>query len=331
MHEIPFACKWTIPENELVRASNLNNGRLRTVTTNISVNNIQRFGYFLKLLTNKNGQAVVYLCIELQNLTEIKTNFTVTVESANFSQTSNNHTFHNERGHGFDLAATDDFFSRNSNFIVDGKFTLSVNGIFKFTTTDEPAEVEQINTCEPLSQKLWGATNKDFTIIVEEGNESTPYDIHKHVVGADSKIFAAMFNLKNNEAIKNKITINDYSAKVVEIALKMIYEIQFNFNLTFEEWISLLKFFHHYQIQCHKDKVEEYCIQQIRAATVCRLTNLSILTDCPKLEEKCLEFLASAFVSRTYLSDIDTLDAALIAQIVKNNAIQNCETLEDND
>uniref|UniRef100_A0A914QTJ1 BTB domain-containing protein n=1 Tax=Panagrolaimus davidi TaxID=227884 RepID=A0A914QTJ1_9BILA len=327
MYEIPFACKWTIPENQL---RNSNNGRFRTATTTVSANNTPRFGYFLKLRTNKNGYATVYLCLELQNVTEVKTNVTFTIKSANFSKTSNDHIFQNERGHGFDLATTDVFFSQDSNFIVDGKFTLNVNGIFKFDTNDEPIAVEQINRCEPLSQRLWDATNKDFTITVEEGNQLTEYKIHKHIVGAQSKVFAEMFKLKNNEAIKNKMTINNYSAKVIETALKMIYELQFNFNLTFEEWLSLLEFFHHYQIQCHKDKVEEYCILQIRATTVCRLTNLSILTDCPKLEEKCLEFLASAFVSRTYLSDIETLDAALIVQIVKNNAIQNCETLEDN-
>uniref|UniRef100_A0A914QB63 BTB domain-containing protein n=1 Tax=Panagrolaimus davidi TaxID=227884 RepID=A0A914QB63_9BILA len=329
MHEIPFACKWTITEAELNRARNPHNDRLRTATINVSVNNAPRFGYFFRLRTDNNGQARVCLCLDLQNVTQVKSDFTFTITSANLSEKINNHTFQNANGHGIHLCTTDEFFRQGSNFIVDGKFTLNINGIFKFNITGEPVAVEQINTCEPLSQRLWTATNKDFTITVEEGNESTDYPIHKHVVGAHSEIFADMFKLKNNEAIKNKITINDYSSKVVETALRMIYEIEFSFNLTFEEWMSLLKFFHHYQIQCHKDKVEEHCIRQIQASTVCRLTNLSILTNSPKLKEACLTFLDSAIVSRTTLSEIDTLDHALIAQIVLNNAVHTCETLDN--
>uniref|UniRef100_A0AC35FY41 BTB domain-containing protein n=1 Tax=Panagrolaimus sp. PS1159 TaxID=55785 RepID=A0AC35FY41_9BILA len=329
MPEIPFACKWTLTETELNRARNFDNVRLRTATNDVSVNNDPRFGYFFRLRTDNNEEARVCLCLDLRDVTEVKANFTFAITSANLSETINNHTFRNEHGHGIHLCTTDEFFRQGSNFIVDGKFTLSVNGIFKFNITGEPAAIEQINTCKPLSQRLWTATNQDFTIVVEEGNESTDYPIHQHVVGAHSTVFAEMFKLKNNEAVKDKITINDYSAKVFETALQMIYEIEFTFNLTFEEWMSLLKFFHRYQYQCYKDKVEEYCIQQIQASTVCRLTNLSILTNSPKLKEACLTFLDSAIVSKTYLSDYETLDLTLIAQIVLNSAVHTCETLNN--
>uniref|UniRef100_A0A914PGF2 Uncharacterized protein n=1 Tax=Panagrolaimus davidi TaxID=227884 RepID=A0A914PGF2_9BILA len=67
-----------------------------------------------------------------------------------------------------------------------------------------------------------------------------------------------------------------------------------------------------------KDKVESHLIDQISAANVCRLSNVSIISNSTKLENKCKKSLMAFIESKTALSDIEILPNQIAVKILQN-------------
>uniref|UniRef100_A0A914YX13 Uncharacterized protein n=1 Tax=Panagrolaimus superbus TaxID=310955 RepID=A0A914YX13_9BILA len=67
-----------------------------------------------------------------------------------------------------------------------------------------------------------------------------------------------------------------------------------------------------------KEKIENYLMEEICESNVCRIVNCSILSNSPKLYQKCGNFLKNALENGTPISDLELIDKDLAVNLLKN-------------
>uniref|UniRef100_A0A914XTI3 BTB domain-containing protein n=1 Tax=Panagrolaimus superbus TaxID=310955 RepID=A0A914XTI3_9BILA len=152
---------------------------------------------------------------------------------------------------------------------------------------------------DELGNSLWNDENKDITITVKEENKQQNIEVHKLVLAHRSSVFATMFKSEFKEGQENKVEITDFPFEVVEFGIKSCY-IKTEFDtIKMEENILLLQFFDKYNMEKYKAELEINLIQKITVSNVCSLVKCSELSNSPKLEKHCTEFLLNCMKHST--------------------------------
>uniref|UniRef100_A0AC34FYM7 BTB domain-containing protein n=1 Tax=Panagrolaimus sp. ES5 TaxID=591445 RepID=A0AC34FYM7_9BILA len=311
MMKIPFAMKWWIPEKQIKDLKNSIKSHLHS-TCVFNICGIKYSLYLYPFGNNKDTkeQTWIFLELKLGNIKKIEADFTVKIESADFSQTFHQ-IFENTGIFGNFNCTTEKFFDKEKKFFVDGKFTVKINGILNF---EGPTPTQQIWNGGKLGNKFWEKGDKDFTIAVDEKE----IKVHKFILGTHSDVFATMFNSKMKESIENKVFITDFSFEVVETGIKLMYDCNFATSLSLDELMSLLRFFDKYNLPTQiKDDIEALLIKEIHFSTVIRIANCSALTNSLKLKEKCIKYLKSCMVSNISINDIHILDKDIALEMLQ--------------
>uniref|UniRef100_A0A914QPL4 BTB domain-containing protein n=1 Tax=Panagrolaimus davidi TaxID=227884 RepID=A0A914QPL4_9BILA len=313
MPEIPFAVLWEIPKNRLMPLKDSLKGYLEST----SVSNIHGFQYSFCIFPNgdndaRRGKTYIFLKLDLGKLKKVKAECTFTVKSANCLRPYGC-TYEQSVGRGAEICSTNDFFDPQKKFIVDEKLIVKCDGTFE-VETGVPRQQKWDGVA--LGDRLWWKNDSKDITIVADGKE---IKAHKIILPSHfcSKKQEIIENKSNKES--NEIKIPNFSFKIVETAVRLIYECNFYTCLTLEELMSLFRFFDQYCIHDLKEKVESVLINKISAANVCRLTNFSISATSDKLEERCTEFLMIAFASKTPLSNANELDNDVIMTVLQNS------------
>uniref|UniRef100_A0AC34G815 BTB domain-containing protein n=1 Tax=Panagrolaimus sp. ES5 TaxID=591445 RepID=A0AC34G815_9BILA len=299
-------------------------------------------------LMNDENESILSLNVTLGNEKRIESEYKISIKSVNFSIIRKDIFDKNLsiRGFGCCICLSRDLFDPVKNIFVDGKMVIKVEGVLKverpniqkltwengdlekniFVDGKMIIKVEGVLKVErskiqkltwengDLGDCLWERNDKDFVILVE-GKE---IQVHKLILASRSPVFEKMFATKMKESAENKVEIIDFSFTVVEAAIFMCYEKPFNSILTIDEYMLLLQFFDKYNIDSLKDKIELHLIGEINESNVCRLVNSSLLSNSPKLYEKCGIFLKNALENNTPVSDMEYLDKDLAINLLKN-------------
>uniref|UniRef100_A0AC34G416 BTB domain-containing protein n=1 Tax=Panagrolaimus sp. ES5 TaxID=591445 RepID=A0AC34G416_9BILA len=259
--------------------------------------NIPGVQYYISISLNdeeqdRRGEAWIFFYLHFSDEIKIESDFTITIESANY-HTNCNYVFEKSIGWGEMIGTTKELFDPQNRYIVDGKLTFKVEGTL-MVEKGLPKKAETFGDhCNALCLNLWNQEeNKDFTIVAG-GKEIAA---HKCVIAARSSVFARMFESGLIEAQENEIVIEDFSYKIVEMAIK---------------------FFYHQSLVPYDD-LEDYLISKIDESNVCRLTNCSILSNTLKLKMKCAEFIQICLKASQPLCDLDILDENFALNLFKN-------------
>uniref|UniRef100_A0A914QS82 BTB domain-containing protein n=1 Tax=Panagrolaimus davidi TaxID=227884 RepID=A0A914QS82_9BILA len=131
----PFENEWKFHKSDLMDLKDSENGCLKG--KHFYAYNIPGLQYFIAIYPNgyaeedRRGETWAFLCINGSNERKISAEFTLSVESANYSKNLN-YVFEDIIGWGKEkICKIDEFFDPKNNFFVNGEITIKVKGIFK--------------------------------------------------------------------------------------------------------------------------------------------------------------------------------------------------------
>ena len=161
-----------ISEEKLATLKESDSGYLCSKQLNAS--NIPGIQYFLTVYPNgsdksSSGNVLIFLHVNLKNGSNVKVDGKFCIDSAEFSAELKIE-YQISEGRGCLPCKTDDLFDSTKNFIVDGTFVLTFEGILS-ADKEKTENGNEINlVAGHLGPLFWMNEDKDFTINVGENS-----------------------------------------------------------------------------------------------------------------------------------------------------------------
>uniref|UniRef100_A0A914PVQ7 BTB domain-containing protein n=1 Tax=Panagrolaimus davidi TaxID=227884 RepID=A0A914PVQ7_9BILA len=308
----PVDILWIIKED-----SNLRNEtkRGKKITTSYGLT------YYLKLYPNGHGaetegQTEFFLFLELGSHKNVVANISYSIETANwFDEWEFN--YEKSVGKGTRCCKIEDFYDPTKKFFVNGNCVFKVKGSLTVNEETKISPKDDVISCKKqrLSEMLWeDSDNKDFAIFAK----GKQIKVHKHIIAVYSPVFAGMFKSGMKEAKNGRVEIPNYSFEVVEIIVKLCYDLDISGNLIFDHRIELFKFVDQYLMDSIKEIIENYLIKKLSVINVCLLSNCSIAHEAENLKSHCSDLITKCLKDGTAVNDLDILDKDFKLKIFDN-------------
>uniref|UniRef100_A0AC34FY33 BTB domain-containing protein n=1 Tax=Panagrolaimus sp. ES5 TaxID=591445 RepID=A0AC34FY33_9BILA len=321
MLEYPFALEWTIAENHLFAFKDATNNALFRSET-FTPTTFPNVTYCLDLFPNGcqpkyRGLTMIFLRIEFEDGKKFDTEYSFSVETANWTR-KYNYNYSEREGRGDSCCTTEELFDPSKKFIVDGKFTIKVEGFIKIEKAEPTPKILR------NFSDLWKIGFEDFTITAADKKE---IKVHKNVISAHSPVFYAMLNSGMKESIENKVEIIDFPFKTIEKAVEICYLQTIYADLSMNEIALLIKFADKYDVAIIQDAIENFLGDKITAENVCETANFAIATNCFKLQKQCMKFFIKCLFKKEMVPKIELLDKDFSTTLLNHFACRACVTL----
>lgn len=132
----------------------------------------------------------------------------------------------------------------------------------------------------------------DFTIIGGLPGATEKYEVHKNIIGMQSEVFAAAVSQKDAETM----TIDDFSADVVETLLNFLYTGKINDESVLLDLYSIAAWF---EVRLLMDKTEKLIIESTEAENALEVFELGHLHYNEKMKLSAFEVVKKMFPDRT--------------------------------
>jgi hypothetical protein len=160
-------------------------------------------------------------------------------------------TFDNKKGHGGANLIRHDELIKPENGYVKPNGTVTITVTFQLKMAVTSLKRKRI-FC--LTEGMSVLPDTDITLIVD----GTRIALHKFVLFPHSEVFRAMLTQQMSETILSEININDFSADVVQCAIKCLYnEDDISNHVHGDNCADLFRFAHKYGIECLLNECEQ--------------------------------------------------------------------------
>lgn len=195
---------------------------------------------------------------------------------------------------------------------------------FAFINTDYHNLYDIIKSNENM---LENNTFSDITFILKDGTE---IKAHKCILASRSQYFNTLLNSQFQEAIINKIYIEDnISEKSFKILLNFIYTSNFkDLFIDTEELVSLLLLSKQYCLDKLVNMCINLCIKKINIENIIPWLLLAYNINFPALKKKCIDIVKFNFISLICTKDF--MEFINNNENIWNNIVENMQNNKDN-